>query len=263
MKIRLIVCVVLIAPLVAGCGYFFNPIVGSGFPEVMDYPFSDFSRIEAGNAFRVHIIPDSSYSVQVTCDDNLVSYLVVTQENDAVKLHLKDFYYYYNIILTAEIHLPALSRFDLSGASQARIDAGFPSPGPFLVCASGASSADFKAFECGALAVDVSGASTVSVSDLAADSLECVASGASTLSLLGSISGAVTLAVSGASHMKLVDCPAGSADVRLSGASDAWVDVGNGRLTLTASGASSLYYRGSPSFEIIDLSGASSIHKVD
>ncbi len=68
--------------------------------------------------------------------------------------------------------------------------------------------------------------------------------------------------VSGASYARMLDLVAPDASANLSGGSQAWVDVGAGYISLMASGASTLNYRGSPNFDIVDLSGGSRVQKV-
>jgi hypothetical protein len=242
MKRKIIPLLAFVALSMLGCGIFLNPVKGSGFPKTIGYALTDFSRVEAGNAFNVRIVPDAAYSVQITCDDNLDPYLVVTQDNGTLKITLKDFNYYYDVILSAEVHVPALTGVNASGASDIRIESGFP--------------------RVQSMSISASGASNITLAQLTATSINADVSGASTLTVSGAV-GIETLVVSGASDALLIDCAAGSADVQISGASEAWVDAGNGVITLSASGASTFYYRGNPVFHNLDLSGASGIQKVN
>ena len=73
---------------------------------------------------------------------------------------------------------------------------------------------------------------------------------------------AETLVVSGASTADLTGCTATSGGAALSGASKAKMNVGAGSLSLSASGASVLYYTGSPQLYIQELSGGSSLVRV-
>ena len=66
--------------------------------------------------------------------------------------------------------------------------------------------------------------------------------------------------VSGASDLKLDNFTVGNVDIEVSGASDAVVNM-DGTLNATVSGASSLYYIGSPVMGDIDISGASSVQQ--
>jgi hypothetical protein len=91
--------------------------------------------------------------------------------------------------------------------------------------------------------------------------MSATVSGASTLSARGTAR-TETVNVSGASSADLTACPAASARVSLSGASDCSVSVGSGPLTLSASGASTLYYTGSPALLTLELSGTSRVVRV-
>ncbi len=241
----------------AGCSLY-PAVEGSGFPKSVSYDFTGFTRLSADHAFKVRVIPDSAFSVTVTCDDNIVPYLIVETGNNALRVGLLDGYDYRKVILSAEVHMPSLSSLSVSGGSEARVDAGFVSALPFGVTVSGASTIEIAALSCGAFSADVSGASSFSAVSFTSSSLSAVVSGASSVSASGS-TGSEALTVSGASTVRLQSLTATAANVNLSGASRAYVNAGSGPITLSASGGSTLYYTGSPTFVIRDLSGGSTI----
>ncbi len=241
----------------AGCSLY-PAIEGSGFPKTVSFDSAGFTRLSVDHAFKVHVIPDTAFSVTVTCDDNIVPYLVVQTANNALRVGLLDGYNYRQVILAAEVHMPSLTGVSVSGASEARVDAGFVSSVHFGVTISGASTVGIAAFSCGAFSADVSGASTFSALSFTPSSVSAAVSGASTLSASGT-TGSETLTVSGASTVRLQGLAATAANVNLSGASRAYVNSGSGLITVTASGLSTLYYTGSPTFVIRDLSGGSTI----
>ncbi len=245
----------------AGCSLY-PPIDGSGFPKTTSYDSTGFVNLEVDHSFKVRIVPDTTFSVSVTCDDNIVPYLVVELGTDTLKLGLQRGYNYRQVILAAEVHMPALTGLSMSGASEARIEAGFISSQPLNVTLSGASTAEFADVGCGAFTTSVSGASTFTATSIASSSFTATVSGASTVTASGSTN-AESLKVSGASKTHLQGLAATQANVQLSGASESWVNVGSGQITLTATGGSSLYYVGSPTFVINELSGGSEIHKLE
>ena len=216
-------------------------VSGSGTLTRAVHPVSGFTGIQASHSFQVRVVPDSVYSVSVTCDDNLLPYLVVQNSGTSLRLGLISGYNYLGVTLLAEVHMPAVAAIDASGASTVRLDSGFSSPGPITVVLSGASVCEAPGISCGEATFDVSGASLASFTGTA---------------------GGLALVVSGASRVNLLDCPAGPARVTMSGASQAWVDVGAQRLDLDASGASTLYYGGTPALAVHSLSGGSRIVKV-
>ncbi len=239
---RLVVLVyAAVIPFLAACS-FFPPVMGSGRMAVMSYTLTDFTKVAASQACTVRIVPDTSYSVKVTCDDNLLSYLDVRKDGSTT-LHvgLDQSHSYMATTFRAEVHVPTLTGIELSGASQASVDSGFFSSLPVALTLSGASYAALQGISCAGISADVSGASSVSV--------------------IGSTA-AETLVVSGASTADLTGCTATSGGAALSGASKAKMNVGAGSLSLSASGASVLYYTGSPQLYIQELSGGSSLVRV-
>ncbi len=229
------------AIFLSGCMYF--PVVtGSGTPATAVYGVGGFSGIQASQSFKVRVIPDAAYSVSVTCDDNLTDYLVVqTSTSGTLRLSLAQGYSYQLVTLTAIVHMPVLTLLDGSGASSFDVRAGFSSARPLAISLSGASTANVAGLVCGDLGVDLSGASTATVTGSPATE---------------------RLSADGASKADLMNCTGAGADVALDGASEAWVNVGAGAVSLHASGASTFYYGGAPSFTTCDLSGASRTVKV-
>lgn len=241
MKRKAVLVVAALAALLAGCG-FFPMVEGSGILRTSAYPLAGFSKIAADQACKVHVVPDTVFSVTVTCDDTLLPYLEVRKNGlDSVQIGLRQGYNYRNVTFSADVHMPVLTGLDLAGASEARVQPGFSSSLPISLRLSGASFIDITGLACGAMTADMSGASS--------------------LSFTGS-AGYETVFASGASRVNLLGCAAIGANVSLSGASSCRVDVGTGLITISASGASTLYYRGNPAFLVLDLSGASRVVKV-
>jgi hypothetical protein len=239
-RIVLLSCAALIV-LLAGCSMMMR-VMGSGTLTRSAYPAAGFSGIQASQTFLVRIVPDSVYSVNVTCDDNVLRYLIVENPGGGtLRLSLMSGYNYTGVTLVAEVHMPTLAGIDASGASTVKVDPGFPPVQAFRLTLSGASTCEIAQLAGGDLSMDLSGASKATVNGSA---------------------GAMTLNVSGASHADVLNCTGTRATVNLSGASEAWVDVGTHPIDLSASGASTLYYGGSPALVTRELSGGSRIVKV-
>jgi hypothetical protein len=220
----------------AGC-MFYPPVSGSGTLKTQSYSIAGFSRIQASQSFEVRVVPAASFSVTVSCDDNLDSYLQVEKRGlDTLSIGLDQGYSYFGVTLVAVVHMPSVSSIDGSGASRFKVDPGFASANRLAIMLSGASTCTAPSIACGDLTVDISGASTATLAGNAGDA---------------------NVLASGASHARLIDCAARSADVDLSGASDASVDVQAGSLSISASGASTLYYAGYPALHVRSLSGTS------
>ena len=226
----------------AGCRLF-DPVWGSGSLVTTPFDVGTFTRIEASHECTLHVVADDAASLEVSCDDNIVEYLVVERTGtDSVSIGLKPGSWYRGITFTVEVRMPSLAGLELSGFSEADVEPGFSSTLPLALALSGASSANLSSIACGALRADISGASVLTLSGTAESE---------------------RLYLSGASEAHLIDCDAPAAIVNLSGASLAWLDVGGGTLDLEASGGSTLYYRSFPSWGTLALSGGSRIVKLD
>ncbi len=242
--------------VLAGCSIF-GIIVGSGKLTSQDYALADFTQVEASHTFNVTITRAAAFSVKVTYDDNLASYLEVSRDGDTLRLGMKPGHQYTSVTLRAEVTMPRLTRLNLSGASKGSA-AGF-SGDDLKLDISGASTAELANMTVGGLDVEVSGASTARGAVAASGNARLEASGASTIELTGKAQDA-TIGASGASHANLPDFIVRNADVNLSGASTGAVNL-TGTLSGDLSGASHLDYYGTPTLGNVKTSGASSISK--
>jgi len=208
-------------------------LVGSGNLETETYAFTDFNKVEISSAFEFEIEQSSSYSIEITVDDNIMEYIQVSQDGQTLKIGLRPAIWIGSVTLKASVTMPELSGLDISGASRGTIS-------------------DFSSTE--DLDIMVSGASRVT-GDIVAGNVDFDISGASTVQLEGSANDMVA-DVSGASSFHLDDFTVNNADVDFSGASSGTVNL-SGRLNADLSGASRLWYIGEPIMGNIDTSGAS------
>jgi hypothetical protein len=150
----ILVCAAIALLLCTSC-FLFPTVEGSGFLMSSTYALSGFTKIEASNTFKVRVVQDSTWAVTVISDDNLPEYLDVSQDYGCLKLGLKFGYNYYRTTLTAEIHMPALNGLGLSGASEARVEMGFPYASDLNLSLSGASEAHLLDCPTGSAEVDI------------------------------------------------------------------------------------------------------------
>ena len=216
-------------------------LIGSGNLETESYAFSDFTEVEIGSAFEFEVEQSSSYSINITADDNVMDYVQVSKDGQTLKIGLRTglgiFLGPVSATLRASVTMPQVRQFTASGASHGTV--------------SGFSSTED-------LDITVSGASRVT-GDVTAGNVQFGISGASTIQLEGSAND-IDANVSGASHLSLDDFVVNDADVNLSGASSGTVNL-NGRLDANLSGASTLWYIGEPTSTNINTSGASTVSK--
>ena len=212
-------------------------LAGSGDLETETYAFTDFNKVEISSAFKFEIEQSSSYSIEITVDDNIMEYVRVSQDGQTLKIGLKPATWIGPATLKASVTMPELRGLDISGASRGTVS-------------------NFSSTE--DLDIMVSGASRVS-GDIVAGNVDFDISGASSVELEGSANDIIA-DVSGASSLKLDDFTATNADIDFSGASSGTVNL-SGRLDADVSGASRLWYIGEPTMGDIDTSGASSVSK--
>ena len=211
-------------------------LVGCAPPYTQTYDFTDFTRIEVGNAFQVEVTQSDSYSIRITALEDLFSLIQVSKEGETLKISLTPTIPLVGI-KKAVITMPDLRAINLSGATKGTIK-GF------------SSSHDFN--------LDLSGESGLD-GDLAAGDIDFDVSGASTVKLDGSAQD-IDVDASGASRVKLAEFSVNNADVTLSGASTGTVNL-SGKLDANLSGASKLSYIGKPTMSNINTSGGSTLSK--
>ena len=260
-----------LVPLLTGC----YVAVGSGQVETRAFDLEDFNLVSIGSAFEADVSYAETYGVSVTADANLFDHLDLVRRGDTLYIGLKPGVTLRRGTLQAAITLPHLEGVDVSGASSVTV-AGFTDAPRFDAGASGASHLTLDSLTLGSCKFDISGASHLELVDLQTDDADFEisgasrvngwllmrdgdldVSGASQLTLRGSAK-ILELGASGASNLELNAFPMTGVDLVLSGASRAAVDVSE-RLDLELSGASTLYYAGSPHLGRVDVTGASTL----
>jgi len=249
----ILITVLLTPVLLVGCG---AVVTGSGKLETETFDFSDFTKIEAQNGFQVELTQSSTYSIEITTDDNVQEYIEVTKSGDTLRVRLTGFRYYRSVTLEAKITMPDVYGIDLSGGSQADIT-GFSSSHDFSATLSGGSGLDGNITTANA-DFDLSGGSRVTGSITAGDA-DFGLSGGSQVNLEGTADD-LEINSSGGSQLGLEAFPVNNANVNISGGGRATVNV-SGTLDVNLSGGSRALYIGEPILGDIQLSGDSTISK--
>ena len=200
-----------------------------------EFSIVDFDRLEMGSAFNIRVEQGSTYSIEVKGDRRNINDLDVFKNGSTLIIKFDD-----NSNRTHEtyitITMPRLEAVNFSGASISKIN-GFESDEELDFYLSGASVCQLNA---GYREVDLA------------------LSGASSLLMYG-LGDELNAEISGASVLSAFDFPVREANIDVTGASTGKITVTD-ELKVVAAGASSLLYRGSPSFTS-SVSGASTIEK--
>ena len=238
--VLLVVAVVVAAVATVVLLGFWQPIgrvVGSGNLVTEEKDFSDFAIVEVGSGFEVEISQSSSYSINVTADDNVLDHIEVSKTGDTLKIRLKWGYSYQSVTLRAEIAMPELYELEFSGGTHGTVG-GFSSSHEFVLGLSGGSSFSGDFTTSGDAQFTLSGGSRLIELDGAANDLR--------------------ISASSGSHLELSDFHVHDASVNFSGGSHATINL-DGRLDADLSGGSHLRYRGEPTMGDIQTSGGSTV----
>ena len=230
----LLIVALITSVVLTGCG---ANIIGSGNLVTKAFDFSGFTKVEAHNGFRVDLTRSTSYSIEVTTDDNVQEYLDVTKSGDTLRIKLTGYQNYSSVTLEAKVTIPDVYRISLSGGSQAEVT-GFSSSHDFSAALSGGSRLDGN-ITTGDAEFDLSGGSRVTLTGSAED---------------------LVIKSSGGSKLILESFPVNNADININGGGSAAIDV-SGTLDVNLSGGSKVIYSGEPKIGDIDLSGGSTFSK--
>ena len=252
--VPIILVVLLTLGLLVGCRGVF--ITGSGNPITESYDFSGFTDIEAHNGFQLELTRSSTFSIEITVDDNVKEDLVVSMSGDTLRVRLKGNRIYNSVTLEAKITMPDLYRIDLSGGSQASIT-GFSSSHDLAINLSGGSgvAGDITAADAD---FNLSGGSGITGNITVADA-DFDLSGGSHINLEGTADN-LDVHGSGGSQLDLENFSVNNADINLSGGGGATVNV-IGTLDVHLSGGSHVTYIDNPALGDIDISGGSEVNR--
>ncbi|MBL7730014.1 MAG: DUF2807 domain-containing protein [Chitinophagaceae bacterium] len=230
----------LVAILVSSCFLGGKRIKGNGVIKSETRSTTSFSGVDVSGNADVYVKQDSTTTVRVETDENLLPYIIIENRNGTLHIYQKD-----NTQLKTtkgiKVYLasPQYSRFDASGAcdyySEGRI--------------TNAESISFR----------LSGASEVNM-DLKAPVVKASLSGAGTVSLKGETKD-LDIDGSGSTEVKCFDLAAENVKVSISGAGDADV-FASVKLDVHVSGAGDVRYKGNAVVSQ-NISGAGSVKKAD
>lgn len=215
--------------------------------QTKKYKVGNFQSLELGSAFEIHITKGSNCTISATGSEKDLDELEVELEGSKLKVSLDESYWSNwknwkgssnKIIIN--ISMPRLRDAEFNGATKVTLE--------------GFTDEEEMTLHC-------SGASKLSSSKLVADKLVIDLSGATKVEMAGQVL-KLSVGLSGASHVILNNMVARDIDVDASGASHVELNVQKS-LRVDASGASKISYRGNPLNISKDLSGASTVRRVD
>ncbi|MDB5135677.1 MAG: hypothetical protein JWP37_2280 [Mucilaginibacter sp.] len=216
----------------------FGCVKGSGHQVTETRKGGDFVKIEISGGFKVNLKQDSSLSMTITADDNLMKYIKSSVDGGRLHVYTKK-----NLCGSGEIVINIgvknLEEIKASGAVDINSDGKLNTKD---------------------LSLQLNGASKVNM-DLNAANVTTEGNGASEITLKGqATSHRVELAGSG--KIYALDFVVGSYDIQTTGASHCEINVLKD-LNVNTTGAAEIQYRGNPSSVNSHKTGAATITKVD
>jgi hypothetical protein len=218
-----------------GCGYAAPRIVGSGVITGQSYDLTDFERITIHGDIDVTVLQGEGFAVELSADDNLIDLVQIVQHGEELRIGWSRPVRLERAHVVCVVHLPKLTGAAVHGVSKLHL----------------------KSLTADTLHVTVTGASRVD-GELTGGAVTMEVSGASQARLVGQAE-TLDASISGASTAKLEGLTVSRrATIEASGASTARIHA-IGELGMSASGASSVIYLGSPTITRSNANGASSI----
>ncbi|HEY9197019.1 MAG TPA: head GIN domain-containing protein [Mucilaginibacter sp.] len=223
--------------LFSSCKHF-RCVHGSGNIVTENRKANEFTRLDVSGSYKVFLKQDSSLTISIKGDDNLLKYVSTSVEGDQLTIKSrKNFCSDGDIVIN--IGIRNLKEIGASGAVE-------------LSSAGKINTGDLK--------FDLSGATKINL-DVNAANLVSETSGMSELNLTGQAA-SHRVETSGVAKIHAFDFVVGDYEINTSGVSDCKINVLK-TLNVHSSGASEIQYKGSPATVNNDKSGASSIKKVD
>ena len=206
-----------------------------------EYSFSGYSNLSISHAFNVQVIfSDTEESVVIEANENLHQYIKVVKDGYSLSIGLdNNVRIKGNATLKAYVTTKALNNFSASGASH-------------ITVKNVISQTD--------VVIDLSGASYF-IGEIQTEELKVDLSGASEITISG-FTDECFISASGASRFRDYSLTTDFLYADISGASSVYISI-NKEISIEASGASMLYYRGQAFPISQDLSGGSKIIKTE
>jgi len=236
MKTKTITLLILFIALGLGQNVIAKRVKGSGKVIKETRSLSSFHSLDVGGAFNVELIKSDEEKIIIETDDNIMPYIKTKISGGELEIY-NDIDINNPTKLGIIIYYKNFDELDISGAAELF-------------------SSDILETE--SLEFDFSGASEITLK-IKVTNLDAEISGASKVDLDGNAANA-EFDISGAAEVRAYGLEINKMDLEASGASNVRVLVLD-KFTIDASGASSVRYKGSPSLNVEDVSGAASFRK--
>lgn len=212
-------------------------VKGSGHQITENHKVDNFTRLDISGGFKINLKQDSSLTVSVNTDDNLMKYIHISSDGDKLRIYSKK-----NVCGSGEIILNiGVKDLELIKTSG----------GINLTTEGKLNTKD--------LHLELNGASKIDM-DLNAANVLTEGSGSTDMTLRGQAS-SHKIEFAGSGKVKAGDFVVGSYDIETTGASECTINVLKD-LNVNTTGAADIKYRGNPTNVNTSKTGAASVTKI-
>ncbi|MDO3628264.1 head GIN domain-containing protein [Mucilaginibacter sp. BT774] len=215
----------------------FGCIKGSGHQVTENHKVSDFTRLDISGGFKINLKQDSSLTVSVTADDNLMKYIHINSDGDKLRIY---------------------SKKSICGSGELVLNIGVRNL-EVIKTSGGINLATDGKLNTKDLRLELNGASKVDM-DLNAANLFTEGSGSTDMTLKGQAS-SHKIEFAGSGKVKALDFVVGSYDIETTGASECSINVLKD-LNVNTTGAADIKYRGNPTNVNTSKTGAANVTKI-
>lgn len=216
----------------------FGCIKGSGHQITENHKVSDFTRLDISGGFKINLKQDSSLTLSVTADDNLMKYIHINSDGNRLRIY---------------------SKKNICGSGQLVLNIGVKNL-ELIKTSGGINLATDGKLTTKDLHLELSGASKVDM-DLNVANLFTEGSGSTDITLRGQAT-SHKIEFAGSGKVKAGDFVVGSYDIETTGASECTINVLKD-LNVNTTGAADIKYRGNPTSVNTSKTGAASVTKID
>ena len=214
-------------------------VKGSGKEAIDKRKVTEFTKLDIAGSFNVTLVQDSSNSVTINADDNIISIIKTDMSGDKLKISTDNKNICSSKEITLIIGVRNLKAISASGAVE------ITSNGRLNV---------------GDLDLNLSGATKINL-EVAASNIETKGSGVNEITLKGQAS-SHTIELTGSGNVHAFGFVVGNYSIETSGQSDCEINV-IGQLNIHSTGASDIKYKGNPTKINKSKTGALSLTKVE
>ena len=225
--------VLITSVLFTGCG----TVTGSGNLATKTFDFTHFTKVETEKGFQLELTGSSTFSVEVTADDNVLEHIKVDNSGETLKVSLQWNRSYRSVTLRAKITMPDLHGIKLATGSRANIS-GFSSSNDFTAVVSNGS--------------ELTGS-------IEAGNVDISLSEGSDATLEGSCDNLVARSSQG-SQVEMESFHADNADISIGQGGSATIHI-SGTLDVDLSSGSKVIYTSEPTMGDINITGGSEVRK--